>query len=161
MNLQVIYSGFGCTQGWFCTACSMAPQARWAPSEIQLEFRVIPRLFILDIGFYLQHECGWDWLLFKLTIKCVPTEELGISQKSLSRGGAVVWKIGRRFTSLASKSQLWTLMFLMCLIWNLEGAHHIVYSNHSNLIYCSNWQQYSSNCGSESTQLCGWAEPMG
>jgi hypothetical protein len=26
--LQMIYSSFGCTQGWFCTACSVAPRAR-------------------------------------------------------------------------------------------------------------------------------------
>ncbi|KAG0602078.1 hypothetical protein M758_11G158500 [Ceratodon purpureus] len=25
---EMIYSTFGCTQGWFCTACSMAPRAR-------------------------------------------------------------------------------------------------------------------------------------
>ena len=146
---------------WFCTGCSMAPQARWALSEIRLEFRVIPRLFFLDIGSCLEHEFEWQWLLLKLTIKCVPTEEMGISWNLCKGGGAVVWKIGRRFTSLASPSQLWTLTFLKCLIWNLEGAHHIVYSNHSNLIYWSNWQQYSSNCGSESTKLCGWVEPMG
>jgi hypothetical protein len=33
LNLQMIYSGYGCTQGWFCTTCSAAPRARWGPTH--------------------------------------------------------------------------------------------------------------------------------
>lgn len=30
--LQIIYSGFGCTQGWFCTPCVSDPGLRFAIS---------------------------------------------------------------------------------------------------------------------------------
>lgn len=36
---QMIYSTFGCTQGWFCTACSMAPRARGVSNILKLLVR--------------------------------------------------------------------------------------------------------------------------
>ncbi|KAG0610421.1 hypothetical protein M758_7G063800 [Ceratodon purpureus] len=33
---QMIYSSFGCTQGWFCTACSVAPRARGVSNILKL-----------------------------------------------------------------------------------------------------------------------------
>ncbi|KAG0558393.1 hypothetical protein KC19_10G024800 [Ceratodon purpureus] len=36
---EMIYSTFGCTQGWFCTACSMAPRARAVSNIMKLSVR--------------------------------------------------------------------------------------------------------------------------
>lgn len=33
---QMIYSSFGCTQGWFCTSCSVAPRARGVSNILKL-----------------------------------------------------------------------------------------------------------------------------
>jgi diacylglycerol kinase (ATP) len=36
---QMIYGTFGCTQGWFCTACTMAPRARGVSNILKLSVR--------------------------------------------------------------------------------------------------------------------------
>ncbi|CAK9875307.1 unnamed protein product [Sphagnum jensenii] len=36
---QMIYSGYGCTQGWFCTTCSAAPRARGIHNIVRLQIK--------------------------------------------------------------------------------------------------------------------------
>ncbi len=126
LNLQMIYSGYGCTQGWFCTTCSAAPRARWGPTH-----RVNPSNFCGPKGC-----CKY----MKVTVLCsrwTPsyssklwglkdssnnvcwclTEEFTILCACKSKGQEVVRMIGSRLKFLTSKLYVHFLCVLIGQPW--------------------------------------------